>query len=105
MFDYVPLIIYCQTYNLPHEYKCHSSSIAFTPTILHLLGINNIRNSFLGGSIFETDTSKTVLGIYSSYLYGVKKDGICRSLVEDSLLSKWKVFNTFVIENNKLVKP
>lgn len=56
--DKIPLIIYDPIHQLPSQFDANdSSSIDLAPTILHLLGINNIDNNFMGSSIFEEKTS------------------------------------------------
>lgn len=50
----IPLIIYDPLANLPPEYDAsYASSIDLAPTLVHLLGMPNERNSFLGTSIFD----------------------------------------------------
>lgn len=52
--DKIPLIICDPTHRLPKKFDAKgNTSLSLTPTILHLLGINNVRNSFLGQSLFD----------------------------------------------------
>lgn len=52
--DRIPLVIYDPTRNLPQTYEAdYSTSIDFSPSLIHYLGLENSRNSFLGSSIFE----------------------------------------------------
>lgn len=52
--DRIPLIIHDPTRNLPETYDAgNASSIDFAPTLAHYLGMDNVRNPFLGTSIFE----------------------------------------------------
>jgi len=54
-FDKIPLIIYDPMHHLPHEFDANdSTSLDLTPTVLHLLDINNVENSFMGKSIFDS---------------------------------------------------
>ena len=52
--DRIPFIIYDPVHSLPERYDAqNNTSLALTPTICQLLGINNEKNSFMGTSIFE----------------------------------------------------
>ena len=52
--DRIPLIIYHPTKQLPTEFDAgNASSINFTPSLIHLLGLENRPNPFLGRSIFD----------------------------------------------------
>ena len=52
--DKIPLIIHAPFINLPKTYDVSGrNSIDFSPTLLHLLNINNEQNLFLGCSLFE----------------------------------------------------
>ncbi|WP_163337626.1 LTA synthase family protein [Desulfopila sp. IMCC35008] len=52
--DRIPLVIYDPTRKLPETYEAdYSTSIDFSPSLTHYLGMENSRNSFLGSSIFE----------------------------------------------------
>lgn len=52
----IPMIIHDPMADLPTEYDAsYASSIDFAPTLVHLLGLPNEQNSFLGNSIFEND--------------------------------------------------
>lgn len=52
--DKIPLIIHAPFIDLPKTYDASGrNSIDFTPTLLHLLNINNEQNLFLGCSLFE----------------------------------------------------
>ena len=52
--DTIPFIIYDPIHNLPKEYDAGGkTSLDFTPSLLHLLNVNNMSNSFLGSSIFD----------------------------------------------------
>ena len=51
--DRIPLLIYDPMHNLPKRYDADDqTSLALTPTVLHLLGIREVRNSFMGESLF-----------------------------------------------------
>ncbi|HHJ38971.1 MAG TPA: hypothetical protein ENJ86_05860 [Methylothermaceae bacterium] len=52
--DQIPLIIYDPTRKLPKSFDAQfSTSVDFTPSLAHYLGLNNIDNPFMGYSIFE----------------------------------------------------
>jgi len=50
----IPMIIHDPLADLPPEYDArYASSIDFAPTLVHLLGLPNEKNAFLGSSIFD----------------------------------------------------
>jgi len=52
--DRIPLMVHAQFLELPAEYDCGlATSLAFAPSLLHLLGVSPGPNSFLCRSIFE----------------------------------------------------
>jgi phosphoglycerol transferase MdoB-like AlkP superfamily enzyme len=52
--DRIPLAIYDPAHRLPPGFDADGrTSLDFAPTLFHLLNIQNIPNSFLGGSVFE----------------------------------------------------
>ena len=51
--DRIPFIIYDPSRETPSEYNArYSSSISFTPSLLHYLGYQNTPNPFIGHSFF-----------------------------------------------------
>ena len=52
-FDEIACIIFDQRYDLPKRFQTKASSVDLVPSILQLLDINDIRNPFLGLSIFS----------------------------------------------------
>lgn len=59
--DKIPLFINLPFYNIPTKIDTHGrNSLAFAPTILHLLGINDVNNYFMGKSLFEEDNSPNI---------------------------------------------
>ena len=62
--DRIPLIIYDPIHNLPKNLDANGrTSLDLTPTILHLLDIQNERNSFLGKSLFEKSHNLNIAAI------------------------------------------
>jgi lipoteichoic acid synthase len=52
--DEIPLLIYAPHLHLPKRYDArYENSIDLTPSILHLMNIENYQHSFLGQSIFQ----------------------------------------------------
>ena len=52
--DRIPLAIYDPAHVLPQTFDADGrSSIDFAPTLLHLLGVQKVSNSFIGRSIFD----------------------------------------------------
>jgi arylsulfatase A-like enzyme len=64
-FDEIACIIFDKRYKFPKRFKVRASSIDLTPSILQLLEINNIDNSFQGLSIFS-DRKKFPFFLYTS---------------------------------------
>lgn len=91
--DKIPLIIYDPFHKLPKTIDVNGkTSLDLTPTILHLLEINDVKNSFLGKSLFDMRNSDLVniaaLGhefycIYNNEVYNYK------DLDETSILKKF----------------
>lgn len=77
--DKVPLFIYAPMLSLPQTLAVkQATSINLAPTILHLMGIQNIPNAFLGDTLFEkakTDTPVNVAA-YDRGLYIIDKETI-----------------------------
>lgn len=75
--DRIPLLIYDPIHDLPSTFDANNnSSVALTPTICQLLGIQYVENSFMGTSIFEPyDDTTTILA--NGYLfYGVRNNKV-----------------------------
>ena len=77
--DKVPLFIYAPMLSLPQILSVNqATSINLAPTLLHLLGIQNMSNAFLGDTLFEkakTDTHVNVAA-YDSNIYIIDKNKI-----------------------------
>lgn len=57
--DRIPLMYYNPMLQIPKKFDAnYSTSIDFTPSLLHQLGVGNFSNHFLGTSIFEEDRKK-----------------------------------------------
>ena len=52
-FDYMALFIRDPTHDLPASFRANTTSIDFTPSLLQLLGIQELPNAFLGLSMFS----------------------------------------------------
>jgi lipoteichoic acid synthase len=52
-YDKISLIIFDKRYNFPKRFHVKANSIDLVPTVLQLLDINNVANSFQGLSIFS----------------------------------------------------
>lgn len=77
--DKVPLFIYAPMLSLPQTLSVNqATSINLAPTLLHLLGIQDMSNAFLGDTLFEkakTDTHVNVAA-YDSNIYIIAKNQI-----------------------------
>lgn len=102
LFDKVPLIIYSPNHSFPSDTSIHSSSISLAPTILHLLGINDKKNSFVGKSIFDECVEKSLLGIYSDLIFRKTKTSTHEQINNDTAIAKWMLLNRYVFESDKL---
>jgi lipoteichoic acid synthase len=64
----IPMIIYDPTATLPDTFNAnYASSIDLAPSLLHLLGIPNEKNAFLGKSIFEQNAKDKEIPGLASY--------------------------------------
>lgn len=76
--DRIPLIIYDPLHSLPERYDAqNNTSLALTPTICQILGINNEKNSFLGSSIFEPLDTSPVLAAGPDF-YSIEDNHVVR---------------------------
>jgi phosphoglycerol transferase MdoB-like AlkP superfamily enzyme len=75
-FDDMTFVIYAPQNNLPSEMTVYGSSLDFAPSLLNLLGINHVENSFMGRSIFgDRQQTKGAIGlIYNRKLFLVNKE-------------------------------
>jgi hypothetical protein len=99
-WDTIPLIIYDPTRELPKSYNAKAkTSIDFTPSLLHYLGVDNRTNSFIGESIFETDQyRKRKYGVIcAEHLMIIDGDGSYYTLKDAKHLeSTVKLFDKYV---------
>lgn len=59
-FDKIPLVIYDPTHSLPETFDAqYTTSVDFTPSLVHMLGFPNQANPFLGASIFDSETKQS----------------------------------------------
>lgn len=76
--DRIPLIIYDPVHSMPDRYDAqNNTSLALTPTICQLLGINNEKNSFMGTSIFEPVNTPPVLAAGLDF-YSIEDNRVVR---------------------------
>lgn len=78
--DRIPLLIHAPWLQLPARFDAHNrTSLDFTPTVLQLLGIEQVRNSFVGRSIFDArfnrelqlaPIGRSIYAIYRGRVYG-----------------------------------
>lgn len=98
--DRIPLLIHAPWLQLPASYDAHDrTSLDLTPTILQLLGIDHVRNSFVGRSIFDrrfdrdlqvAPIGRSIYAIYRGQVYSpaaIPKDvrgeyDACQSVVD-----------------------
>lgn len=80
--DTIPLLIYSPVHRLPHAFDAEfRTSLDFAPSLIHLLGLPQRPNPFLGDSIFSPRARhERGPGIASigGDLYFVERDGIVR---------------------------
>ena len=76
----IPMIIHDPTATLPSNYDArYASSIDFTPSLIHLLGLPNEKNAFLGSSIFDHDVKAYAnrgVAAYGDSTYLIDQDQI-----------------------------
>ncbi len=67
-FDKICLIIYDPFHKLPERFKANTTSIDLTPTIIHLLEIENFPNPWLGLSFFnDRKIFNRALGLHNTF--------------------------------------
>jgi phosphoglycerol transferase MdoB-like AlkP superfamily enzyme len=83
----IPLLIYNPFMALPKNYDAKmATSIDFAPTLLHMLGINNIPNNFMGESIFERTRDYGFSAIGYRFFF-IHKNRIYTSPPQNSMFS------------------
>lgn len=99
--DRIPLIIWDPSRSLPARYDArNASSIDFAPTIAHYFGLDNVRNPFLGMSLFEQERhldkqiSAAAIGPHEIYLIDGTK--IHRLGEESAYNSTLKALDKFI---------
>jgi len=104
--DRIPLIIHDPTRSLPDRYDArYSTSIGFTPSLLHFLDLGNHQNPFLGSSIFEKNDpgmTKPGLNSYGNEIYLTASDGIHNYRQPDSFPIDFEILRKFVRASKKL---
>ncbi len=77
IYDYLTFIIYDPTHMLPKRYKVNVNSVDMAPTLLHLVGVPNSKNNFLGRSIFDRIEYNNSFGVtvYRDMNYYYNMDG------------------------------
>ena len=72
--DRIPLLIYDPTHLLPDRYDTNDrTSLDLIPTVLHLIGKNNIRNSFMGRSLFDSPNDDEYnVAAFGTRVYGIE---------------------------------
>ena len=109
--DTIPLIIYDPIHELPSRYDANDdTSLALAPTILHLLNYNNVKNAFLGTSIFDNGNKMHIHAegnkywyIYNHRVYAEKE--IPGESLDEFIKDKERVLNFYSNErNNRMIK-
>ena len=109
--DTIPLIIYDPIHKLPNRYDAKDdTSLALAPTILHLLNYKNVKNAFLGTSIFDDEKKlhihaeeKQFWYIFNNRVYSEKE--IPSECLDEFIKDKEKVLNFYSNErNNRMIK-
>ena len=109
--DTIPLIIYDPFHEFPSRYDANDdTSLALAPTILHLLNYNNVKNAFLGTSIFDNENKMHIHAegnkywyIFNHRVYGEKE--IPSECLDKFIKDKEKVLNFYSNErNNRMIK-
>lgn len=109
--DTIPLIIYDPIHELPSRYDANDdTSLALAPTILHLLNYNNVKNAFLGTSIFDNGNKMHIHAegnkywyIYNHRVYAEKE--IPSESLDEFIKDKERVLNFYSNErNNRMIK-
>ncbi len=99
--DRIPLIIHDPTRILPPVYDAgNSSSIDFAPTMAHYFGLENVKNPFMGKSIFERkqrlDKHVSVAALGPSEVYLIDGKKIHRFGEQSSYESTLKILDKYI---------
>ena len=76
--DQVPLLVYNQGLDLPHHFDAgFRTSVDLAPSLLHMMGIQNVTNAFMGFSLFENAPDyHTGLAAMGEDFYRITPDGV-----------------------------
>ena len=70
--DEIPLLVYSPFKNIPKHIDANfRTSLDFAPTLLNLLNINDLQNSFLGYSLFDLYPYKISIGTFNALSSGI----------------------------------
>ena len=98
--DKIPLIIHDPTRVLPGTFDAkNSTSIDFTPSILHYLGFANHKNPFMGTSIFEQKSKrndKYGLNSYGPDLFLIDNEKIHKRGSSQDHRIRFKIMNKYI---------
>ena len=94
--DTIPLIIYSPLHRLPDTFDADfQTSLDFTPSLIHLLGLPQRTNPFLGRSIFSShagDDRGLGIALIGTDLFFVDRSGIARrGRLREHARDFWKV--------------
>lgn len=103
--DSIPLIIYDPEYSLPSHYQANSSSVSFSPTMMHLMNVENQRNAFIGYSVFEKNRMPFVFGECNNSVVQYENGHIIPIDPELQLLIlRWLKWQNYMIVNNRMLE-
>jgi hypothetical protein len=93
--DMIPLIVYDPLRQLPKSFDAKmATSTSFAPTLLHLLGIQNVENYFFGESIFERESEVGIASIDHTKKFYIYQNAVLSGEplphIREEVKAQWK---------------
>jgi hypothetical protein len=96
--DRIPFIVYDPFHEQPDEYPGSiRTSLDFAPTLLHLMGVPNVKNPFLGISLFDKHFSRPdQFASIGNIPYLITKNGVVAKPKEFELVRKYVNIHSYI---------
>ncbi len=110
--DEIALLVHSPVHNLPAAFDAgNTSSLAFAPSMAHLLDLKPATNYFLGQSLFEAEQPTLAVAWFNNAIFSIDKEGaVKRESVQgelpDSLAKAWSAISlTHRLELSDSIQP
>ena len=101
--DRIPLIIHDPTRELPSTFDAkYATSIDFTPSLIHYLGIPNQKNPFIGASFFSAHRKKNGISSYGNEYFLIEPEKIHHFHSSKSYQRELRLINKLIVTTQKL---